>query len=175
MNGTIRTAGIFSSVAKVLAGSAVFTGTTALIFAVSICRAAAAAGPAAGGDDSAIGLEEIVVTAQKKSENIQNVPETVNIISAQEIANLGAKQLSDYAATVPGLQIDSAGAPGQQTISIRGISTGSQFGSATAAIYVDDVPIGSSSPYAYGAGFGLDLLPYDLSRLEILEGPQGTL
>jgi outer membrane receptor protein involved in Fe transport len=175
MNGTIRTAGIFSCVAKLLAGTSASTGTTAFIFAVSISGAAAAAGPSAGRDESAIGLEEIVVTAQKKSENIQNVPETVNIISAQEIADLGAKQLSDYAATVPGLQIDSAGAPGQQTISIRGISTGSQFGSATAAIYVDDVPIGSSSPYAYGAGFGLDLLPYDLSRLEILEGPQGTL
>ena len=176
MNGTIRTAATCSLVAQLLAGPAVCTGTTAFIFAFGVCSAAAAAVSSIAVDESGTGLEEIVVTAQKKTENIQNVPETVNVIIAQQIADLGAKQLSDYAATVPGLQIDSAGAPGQQTISIRGISTGNQlFGSATAAFYVDDVPIGSSSPYAYGAGFGLDLLPYDLSRLEILEGPQGTL
>jgi iron complex outermembrane recepter protein len=175
MKGTIRTAGKFCSVAKRLAGPTASAGTTAFFVAFGISGAALAAASSTAGDELTTGLDEIVVTAQKKSENIQNVPETVNVISAQQISDLGAKQLSDYAATVPGLQIDSAGAPGQQTISIRGISTGSQFGSATAAIYVDDVPIGSSSPYAYGSGFGLDLLPYDLSRLEILEGPQGTL
>jgi iron complex outermembrane receptor protein len=118
---------------------------------------------------------EIIVTAQKKSENIQSVPLTVRAVSSQTLTNLGAKQLGDYAATIPGLQVDTGGAPGLQTITIRGISTGNLYGSSTTAVYVDDVPIGSSSAYAYGGNFGLDVLPYDLSRVEVLEGPQGTL
>jgi len=118
---------------------------------------------------------DIVVTAQKKSENIQDVPLTVRTVSSETLTNLGAKQLGDYAATIPGLQVDSGGAPGLQTITIRGITTGALYGSSTTAVYVDDVPIGSSSTYAYGGNFGLDILPYDLSRIEVLEGPQGTL
>lgn len=149
---------------------AVILGCTSM---ASICANAAFAQTASGADGAS--GNEIIVTAQKRSENIQNVPLTVQALSAQTLTNLGAKQLSDYAATIPGLQVDTGGAPGIQTITIRGISTGNLGGSSTTAVYVDDVPIGSSSPYAYGASFGLDVMPYDLSRVEVLEGPQGTL
>jgi len=133
-------------------------------------------GSGAAGQTPASGqLEEIVVTAQKRTERIQDVPLSVNALSVDRLANYGATQLSDYAATIPGLQVDGAGAPGFQTVTLRGITTGNLFGSMTAAIYVDGIPTGSSSSYAYGASFGLDLLPYDLDRVEVLKGPQGTL
>lgn len=122
------------------------------------------------------GLEEIVVTAQKKIENIQDVPLAVNAISSETLEKYSYTQLSDYAATVPGLQVDSGGAPGFGTITLRGISTGNLYGSTTTAVYVDDVPVGSSASYSYGASYdGLDLLPYDLNQVEVLKGPQGTL
>ncbi len=121
-------------------------------------------------------LQEIVVTAQKRSENIQDVPLSVSAMSAERLAQFNYTQLSDYAATIPGLQVDSGGAPGWATVTLRGISTGNLYGSATTAIYVDDVPVGASGSYSYGASFdGLDLLPYDLDHVEVLKGPQGTL
>ncbi|MGH6780474.1 MAG: TonB-dependent receptor, partial [Sphingomonadaceae bacterium] len=84
-----------------------------------------------------------------------------------------SSQLSDIVAYVPGLQIDSQGAPGQTTVSLRGIAPlGS---SATISTYIDEAPVGSSSLYARGAVFAADLLPYDIERIEVLKGPQGTL
>jgi iron complex outermembrane receptor protein len=120
-------------------------------------------------------LEEVIVTAQKRSENLQDTPLSISAISGERLAQFNAKQLSDFAATIPGLQVDSGGAPGFNTITLRGISTGALFGASTTAIYVDDVPTGSSSGYIYGGAFGIDLLPYDLDRIEVLRGPQGTL
>ena len=63
--------------------------------------------------------------------------------------------------------------PGQTTISIRGIAPVGP--GATVATYIDDAPVGSSSAYGGGVAFQLDLLPYDVQRLEVLRGPQGTL
>jgi len=118
-------------------------------------------------------LEEIVVTAQKRSESIQEVPGGVSVISNQLVEDLHATQLTDVGAYVPALQIDSSGTPGQTTLSIRGIAPIGR--GATVAIYIDDSPIGSSSTYGGGNAFALDLLPYDVQRLEVLRGPQGTL
>jgi outer membrane receptor protein involved in Fe transport len=118
-------------------------------------------------------LEEIVVTAQKRGENIQEVPSGVTALSAQLLKDVHATQLVDIGAYVPALQIDSAGSPGQTTISIRGIAPIGR--GATVSTYIDDAPVGSSSSYGGGNSFALDLLPYDVQRLEVLRGPQGTL
>jgi len=121
-------------------------------------------------------IEEIIVTAQKKAENIQNVPLAVSTISSETFSKFNYTQLSDFAATIPGLQVESGGAPGYMTITLRGITTGNLYGSTTTAMYVDDVPVGPSASYAYGASYdGIDLLPYDLDHVEVLRGPQGTL
>jgi len=120
-------------------------------------------------------LEEIVVSAQKRPERLQDTPLSVSTISGEKLAQYNAAQLSDYAATIPGLQVDSGGAPGFARITLRGISTGDLFGTPTTAIYIGDVPTGSSSNYVIGGAFGIDLLPYDLDHLEVLRGPQGTL
>jgi iron complex outermembrane receptor protein len=118
-------------------------------------------------------LEEIVVTAQKRSENILSVPASVAFISAETLEAQHATQLQDYASYVAGLQVDSGGTPGQTTITLRGIAP---LGSGAAVgTYIDDAPVGSSSVYSFSNSFQLDLLPYDLKGIEVLRGPQGTL
>ena len=118
-------------------------------------------------------LEEVVVTAQKRSESAQDVPAAVTAVSSQLLEDLHATQLTDVGSYVPSLQVNSAGTPGQTSLSIRGIAPVGP--GATVATYIDDTPIGSSSAYGGGIAFALDLLPYDMQRLEVLRGPQGTL
>ncbi|MEA3176622.1 MAG: iron complex outerrane recepter protein [Gammaproteobacteria bacterium] len=118
-------------------------------------------------------LEEIVVTAQKRTEDVQDVPAAVTAISSQLLEDLHATQLTDVGGYVPSLQVNSAGTPGQTSLSIRGIAPVGP--GATVATYIDDTPIGSSSAYGGGIAFALDLLPYDMQRIEVLRGPQGTL
>jgi outer membrane receptor protein involved in Fe transport len=120
-------------------------------------------------------IEEVIVTAQKTAQRSQDVPLTVSAVEGDKLAQYGAAQMKDVAATMPGLQLDSIyGIPGANTITLRGITTGTQA-SSTVATYIDDVPIGSSSGFAGSNNFGLDLFPYDLDHVEVLEGPQGTL
>src|SRR5262249_5809441 len=98
------------------------------------------------------GLEEIVVTAQKRSENVKNIPMSISAITSYE---LKAKQIDNYddlSRAIPGLSFNSLGASeGLDNISIRGVSSTS--GSATVGVYLDDVSMtvknffdGSSQP-----------------------------
>ena len=77
-------------------------------------------------------------------------------------------------ATQPGLDLKTGGGPGMGSVTIRGVSTGDAT-IATVGMYVDDVPFGSSTAYAIGSGTALDMGLLDLSRVEILRGPQGTI
>ncbi len=117
--------------------------------------------------------ERVVVTASKREENIQEVPSSVSAINDVELDSLHATQLTDYAPYVPGFQVNSGGAPGQTQIALRGLAA-LQAGSSVAT-YVDEVPVGSSGLYQQASLLQLDLLPYDIRRVEILRGPQGTL
>lgn len=136
------------------------------------------AGAAVGSGDEAmaaesVALEEIIVTAQKRAENILSVPSSVAFVSAESLQSEHATGLQDYAAAVAGLQVDTVGTPGQMSITLRGIAP---LGSGSAVgTYIDDAPLGSSSLYSLSNTFQLDLLPYDLKGIEILRGPQGTL
>src|SRR6201996_456119 len=87
----------------------------------------------------ALTLDEITVTAQKRTENLQDVPATVSVIGGDALSELHATQLTDIGAYVPGLQVDSYGTPGQTVLSIRGISPISA--NATVGSYIDDTPI----------------------------------
>ena len=71
------------------------------------------------------------------------------------------------------MYVDSGGSPGQSTISLRGI--GPMGSSATVGIYIDEAPIGSSGIYNSTSVLTFDLMPYDVERIEVLRGPQGTL
>lgn len=120
-----------------------------------------------------VNVEEIIVTAQKRSERIQDVPSSVSVVGKDLLENLHVTQLVDVGAYVPGLQIASGGTPGQTTIIIRGVAP--MGPGATVGTYIDDTPVGGSSGYARNTSFALDLLPYDVQRIEVLRGPQGTL
>jgi outer membrane receptor protein involved in Fe transport len=125
-----------------------------------------------------IQLEEVIVTAQKREERLMDVPASVSTISGERLALLQADTLSDVANFIPGLAVTSSGGPGMRQIVIRGVSTDFYpiTTAPTVATYVDDMPVGSGAGGPnQGSVFGLDLNPYDIERLEVLKGPQGTL
>lgn len=123
--------------------------------------------------DTAQTLDTVVVTANKRVENVREVGASISVIGERQLENIGASSLSDYAALIPGLQVQDSGSPGLTEISLRGISALSS--SATVATYIDEVPVGSSGIYQSANSLMLDLLPYDINRVEVLRGPQGTL
>jgi iron complex outermembrane recepter protein len=121
------------------------------------------AAPAASG-----ALDEIVVTATRREEGISKVPISITAFSQEMIDQKGIKDFSDVVRFTPGVSIDSTGT---NAISIRGIS--SSGGAGTTGIYIDDTPIQMRA-----LGFNPDdTLPktFDLDRVEVLRGPQGTL
>lgn len=115
------------------------------------------------------GLEEIVVTATKRAESLQDVPVAVTAFGADDIEKHGFRGLDDYAAFVPTLSFATR-EPGGTAVIFRGVaSSGLQFGgNSSSAIYLDEQPITS-------AGDNPDPRLVDIERLEALSGPQGTL
>jgi iron complex outermembrane receptor protein len=130
-------------------------------------------GTSTDGTRDAGASDEIVVTAQKKVENIQDVPASISVIGGQRLERSGATQLADYSAYVPGLVVDSGGTPGQARITLRGLPPITS--TTMVGTYVDDSPLGSSAGWVSAPNYALDLLPYDVDRVEVLRGPQGTL
>ena len=117
-------------------------------------------------------LEEVIVTAQKRSERLQDVPVPVTALSADSLTTNNQVRLQDYYRRVPGL-VYATTSLGEPQISIRGITTGSNV-VPTVGVTVDDVPYGSS--VVSGVGYLTpDLDPSDLAQVEVLRGPQGTL
>ena len=116
-------------------------------------------------------LTEIIVTAQKREERLQEVPVPVTAISGESLVENNQVRIQDYALTVPGFS--ASGQNGfYQNLSIRGITTGTA--NPTVGIMIDDAPFGSSSIDGGGL-FVPDIDPGDLARVEVLRGPQGTL
>jgi outer membrane receptor protein involved in Fe transport len=114
------------------------------------------------------GLQEIVVTATRREESASKIPISITAFSQETMDERGVKDFQDLARYVPGVSIDPTGT---NAISIRGIS--SSAGAGTTGIYIDDTPIQMRS-----VGFNPDdTLPktFDLQRVEVLRGPQGTL
>lgn len=125
-------------------------------------------------------IEAIVVTAQKRSEKLTEVPLSVSVIQSDSLANKGATSITDFAAYVPGLAVSNNGAPGINGIVIRGLATSynNSFNAPLVVTYIDDQPTGASAGGfggARGGTYTLDLMPYDVAEIEVLRGPQGTL
>ena len=116
-------------------------------------------------------VSEVVVTATRRSETVQNVPQTVTAVTAADLTRINAHTLGDFSSFVPGLTTVSGG--GTSQIVIRGVTTGFQL-SSSVGLYLDDVPLGASTSFGLGAG-GFNVNAYDLNRVEVLNGPQGTL
>ena len=119
-------------------------------------------------------LDQVVVTAQKRSEALQSVPLSVTALDQRDLERMGVEHLSDLARETPGLTVVSSG-PGQNILIIRGIS--SVAGNAgTVGYYLDDTPIAASSNASLLSLRGLiDPAIFDIARVEVLRGPQGTL
>ena len=115
----------------------------------------------------------MTVTANKREENIREVAVAITKLSEQQLENINATQMTDYANYVPGLAVQSNGTPGQTQVSMRGIAAMSP--GSTVGTYVDETPVGSNSLYQQATLYTLDLLPYDVESIEVLRGPQGTL
>jgi outer membrane receptor protein involved in Fe transport len=123
-------------------------------------------------------LDDILVTGMRRDEHrsdledVQMIPASVSVVRGASLETENAVQLSDYSASLPGVNVIGGGMPGASGVAIRGVSPLAQ--ATSVAFYLDDVPIGASGRWGYAGGTALDLLPYDLERLEVQRGPQGT-
>src|SRR5437764_1874377 len=140
--------------------------------ATAVVWAGAETTPATGAGNE---LQEVIVTAERRAESVQDVPITIQALTSETLAQLNVKTFDDFVKYLPNVTAGGYG-PGQSNVFIRGLATsigGTQGVGATGsfpnvATYLDDqsgqVP-----------GRNLDIYAADLERIEILEGPQGTL
>jgi len=127
-------------------------------------QAAAAAGQS---EDAAPDDRVIIVTAQKREQNLAEVPLSIAVLDGQELERRGANAIEDVQYAIPGLAITQL-APSQQRVSLRGISA---FGGLpTVGVYLDEMPLNVEVSQT-----GQDVRLLDIRRIEVLRGPQGTL
>jgi len=175
MNNAIRTTAslmclplVAASLLALAAASARAAESASVTGAEGPAAPAAQEATGAGAGPRTEGLQEVVVTAQRREEELGKVPISVTALTQSDIDQRGIKDFLDIARFTPGVSIDNSAT---NQISIRGIS--SSAGAGTTGIYIDDTPIQMRS-----LGFNPDdALPktFDLERVEILRGPQGTL
>jgi len=125
--------------------------------------------PSTAASESGGGLTEIVVTAQRREESLQQTPISVSVLTSQQLTDFGVRDFVDYARLVPNMSFGMGGSPfggpaygysSTRQIVIRGVA-----GADTTSLYIDDTPIPNV----------VDPRVFDLERIEVLRGPQGTL
>ena len=148
---------------------ALFSNTSLSTWLLASLVAAGAAGAAQAADSGAVKVEEVIVTAQKRAENVQDVPQSVQVVSARQLAANGVVEFTDLTKVAPSLVVRPAEQPVNSSVSIRGVGTFAfSIGvEPSVAIQVDDVPV------AFQARAFTDLS--DIERIEVLSGPQSTL
>ena len=114
----------------------------------------------------------IIITATKRSQVLIDVPQSVTVVSGKTLEAQHANSFQDYLKLVPGLQLDQD-TPGEGRLILRGVNTGGV--ASTVGVYVDETPFGSSSGLVNGAVLAGDFDTFDVNRIEVLRGPQGTL
>ena len=117
-------------------------------------------------------IAEIIVTAQKRSEALIDVPLSISVVDGGVLERQHAANFQDYLNLVPGLQLNQ-NTPGNGRLVMRGINTGGV--AATVGVYVDETPFGSSTGLVNGGVLAGDFDTFDMQRVEVLRGPQGTL
>lgn len=127
--------------------------------------------PADGAETAQTG--DIIVTATRRNERLQDVPGQVSAVSGDMLERLRARTLADFAAFTPGVSFEST-SPSTNRIVIRGVTTGGTQLNSAIGLYLDDVPLGSSTPFGFGV-LAINVGLFDLQRVEVLNGPQGTL
>src|SRR6202167_4143219 len=143
------------------------TGALGVSFALKVN-----AQPAATAENASPALDEIVVTASKRISTVQDTPISITAVSGDDLQARGVASLATLAQGTPGVSLKSEG-PSQTEIEMRGM-TSSGGNSATVGFYLDDIPL-TGPASAQNGHVVIDPDLYDLNRIEILRGPQGTL
>ena len=117
-------------------------------------------------------IEEVVVTALKRSTTVQTTPFSISAVTEKSLQALGAAGIQDYFRTVPNLQVDG-NSPTSRRLTLRGVRSA---GEATVGLYYDETPLtGPAGTTADASSTSADVNLFDAERVEVLRGPQGTL
>ena len=129
--------------------------------------------PPAAAPDASAGPDDIVITATKRSESLQNVPISVSVLTTKKLDDLNITNFSQYALMLPSVSFQAlGGTPGTNVIYMRGVASGGDGNHSgtlpSVGVYLDEQPVTT-------IGGNLDVHIYDIARIESLSGPQGTL
>jgi outer membrane receptor protein involved in Fe transport len=124
------------------------------------------------GSEPNSGLEEIVVTAEKRTSTVQSTPISITAISGEQLAAQGLSTVEEVAAETPGVSMRTAG-PGQTEFEMRGLASSGGV-APTVGFYLDETPLSPAAASLNGKVV-IDPDSFDLNRVEVLRGPQGTL
>jgi iron complex outermembrane receptor protein len=147
----------FRSRAAILLGTTILAGT-----ACGIAQA----------QSTTSSIETVTVTAEKRAESAQNVPMGISVVSEEQLNTLNIRSYEDLMNNVPGLSVSEAD-PTHPVLILRGINAGGD--GSTVGTYFDETPYGSSNALANGTDTAPNLDTFDMQRVEVLRGPQGTL
>jgi outer membrane receptor protein involved in Fe transport len=118
------------------------------------------------------GVETVIVTAEKRAEAAKDVPMSLTVVGQEQLDKLNLRDFEDIAAQVPGLAVTESD-PSHPNLTLRGINAGGD--GSTVGTYLDETPYGSSNALANGTDTAPNLDTFDMQRIEVLRGPQGTL
>jgi len=124
------------------------------------------------GDDEIV-FDEIIVTAARREQSLQDVPAAVAAVKPDDFALKGMKQIGDIFNYTTGVKYTDGGAKGAGNISARGVPQSSAI--PVFGIYLDDTPVSTNTTYSAGGSLLFDAMLMDIERAEIIKGPQGTL
>lgn len=113
--------------------------------------------------------DTIIVTATKRSEDLKDVPQAISVLDEGMLNAINADSLETFAGYVPGLEMQTF-SPGRTRITVRGVSPDEQTGVTTISYYLDEIPLTASEQRSQAT-----VRLYDISQVEVLRGPQGTL
>jgi len=124
-------------------------------------------------DTDAMELEEVMVTASRREESLQDTGLSVTAWQPEEFAKVGLDSLRDIIEYSPGVYYSGGATPQDNSITMRGISN--FLSSPSVGVYLDDIPVGSGGNNSAGSVLAFDAMQLDLERVEVIKGPQGTL
>ena len=151
------------------------TAATCLTLIADGAAAQSAPSVAAGTEqgDTSVATTDIVVTANKRSESILEVPQSLTAISGDALSYRNQARIEDFASQVPGFNLQSFGNNRGIKLILRGVNAGAA--AATTAVIIDETPFSYQSGLALGDRSTANVETFDMERIEVLKGPQGTL